>query len=93
MDWLTNYINIYYMLTFMATSYFILKNVKVLHGTKEMKPLIAPAWSVLIIGAITGVAWGLIDDSCDAKIIITTFATGTSLYELLIRAILKKFNL
>lgn len=86
MEWLTQYINIWYMLTFMSVAWYVLKEV-------SMPRIITPAWAVLIVGVVIGLIWCfLIQPDATPKIMITTFATGTSFYELLIKAILKKYN-
>jgi len=86
MEYLTQYINIYYMLTFMAVSYFTLKHI-------SLPKQINNAWWVLIIGALIGCIFHLVDEGATVKRLLTTYALGTSFYELVIAWVLKKLNL
>ena len=86
MEYLTTYINIYYMLTFIAASYFIIKHV-------TLPKKVDTAWWVLLIGAVLGWGFYLVDESTTVPILITTYAIGTSFYELVINWLLKKFDL
>lgn len=89
MDWLTQYINIYYMLIFMSACYFIFNRTKILVKTSISTPI----WT-LIIGAITGIIYHtLLDSSATPKILVTTFTCGTSFYEIALKWILKKLGL
>lgn len=84
MEWLTNYINIYYMLTFMAVCWFVFNKTKLLK-----KIALGTAWLTLIIGAIIGVIYFFAMEGCTLPILITTFTIGTSFYELIIKNVLK----
>lgn len=86
MEYLTTFINIYYMLTFMAASYFVLRHVK-------LPKQVNTCWWVLVIGIITGIVFLFISKDCTLEVLITTFAIGTSFYELVIQWVLKKLNL
>lgn len=87
MEWLTNYINIYYMLTFMATCFFIFNRTKLLNRTS-----VNAGWWTLIIGAVTGLISASISKTITPEILITTFTVGTSFYELIIKWVLEKLG-
>jgi hypothetical protein len=80
---LLNYFNIYYLLSFMGISYFVLKNASI---------PVAKAWTVLIVGVVVGFPFFVFSDT-GWEGLLATFAIGTSFYELVIKYILKKFGL
>lgn len=87
MDWLTQYINIYYMMTFMSVCWFVFNKTSLLKKT-----IINSAWWTLIVGVATGIIYWSMGD-VDHKVLITTFTTGTSFYELIIKHVMKKRKL
>lgn len=87
MEFLTQYINMYYMLTFMAACYFIFNKTKLLSRIS-----INAAWLTLVMGAVIGVIFSFILKDCTPEVLITTFTVGTSLYELIIKWLLEKLG-
>ena len=86
MDFIANYINFYYMLTFMSACFYIFNKTKLLKKTN----LDAALWT-LIVGAIVGIVFFFVMDTA-TEALITTFAIGTSFYEIIIKRIVKKFK-